>query len=320
MKKEKKNEEQLIEPKILKITDLDGIGPTTDEKLKSKGYDTILSIAVANPSEIVEVTGLTEAKARKIIQICRDNLDFGFTNALKSEEKQLVTISTGSKKFDEMIGGGIKAGHVTEIYGKPGCGKTQLAMQLCVNLYKQNSEYKSVYIDTENSFSIKRIREMSIAQNLNPDDVLKSIEHVSTFNSDHQSFMTEKAEELIKNNSNIKLLIIDSIMNHYRVDFSGRGQLADRQQKIAKHIHKLHKIALLYDIIVYCANQVMDDPGCIYGNPIRVVGGNVLQHVVKLIVYLSKSKEGIKARLIKHPEMPDAEIMYQVKQEGITDE
>ena len=59
----------------------------------------------------------------------------------------------------------------------------------------------------------------------------------------------------------VKLLIVDSVMGLFRVEFSGRGELAERQQKLGQHIRELVKIAAEFNVAVLLTNQVTADPG-----------------------------------------------------------
>src|SRR3989344_4580564 len=84
----KSNKGEGIE-KEFTIEDLPGVGAATAEKLKESGFDTMLSIAVASPGEIVDIAGVGEAVAKKIIKTARDQLKMGFesgTDLLKKRE------------------------------------------------------------------------------------------------------------------------------------------------------------------------------------------------------------------------------------------
>lgn len=305
----------------MELSDLPGVGPATIEKLETAGKDTLLSIAVSSPAEIAEVTGMTEARARKLIYATRDALDFGFVSALDDEQKtqQPFLIPTGSNNLNELLAGGIPSGIVTEFFGRNGSGKTQLAHQLCVEIQKINPEHKVIYIDTEGSFSAKRIRQMANAYELDPDQVLNNIKKADVMNSDHQVFVVDKAEELIKQDPNIKLVIVDSIIDYFRNEYPGRGQLADRQQKLNKHVHSLTKLARVYNIVVYVTNQVMDDPSAMYGDPVKPAGGNILGHQSRLRAYLRKSSKGITTKLVKSKDLEDGDTIFQITNEGVRD-
>ena len=89
----------------------------------------------------------------------------------------------------------------------------------------------------------------------------------------------------------VKLLIVDSVMGLFRVEFSGRGELAERQQKLGQHIRELVKIASEFNVAVLLTNQVTADPGNMFvSDAKKPVGGNILAHYVHTRVYLRKGK------------------------------
>ena len=132
-----KEEKKIVKEKTL--SDLPGVGPATIEKLESVGYNDLMSVAVATPGEIIEVTGMAEAAVKKLIAAARASLDMGFESGedvLKRRE-QVLRISTGSKAFDALVGGGFESATITECFGEYGSGKTQLGHVLEVNCQKQ---------------------------------------------------------------------------------------------------------------------------------------------------------------------------------------
>ncbi|MFH7917753.1 MAG: DNA repair and recombination protein RadA, partial [Candidatus Aenigmatarchaeota archaeon] len=247
------------------LLELPGVGPKAAEKLIKAGYRSLMSIATASAGEIAAACELGEATAQKIIDAARKKLKMGFETAetILEKRKRIYKITTGSKALDELLGGGIETQAITEAYGAFGSGKSQLAMQLAVNVQLPESEGglegACVFIDTESTFRPERIEQIAKALNLDAKNVLKNIYVGKAFNSDHQMLLAEKAKELIEE-KNVKLLIVDSLTSHFRADYSGRGELASRQQKLNRHLHTLQRIADTYNIAVYVTNQVMARP------------------------------------------------------------
>ncbi len=313
--------------KEISIEDLPGVGPATAEKLKDSGYDTMLSLAVASPGELVEVGGLTEVTARKVIQAARKAMNMGFESGeeLLEKRKNILRISTSSKAFDGLLGGGFESGGITECFGEYGSSKTQIAHQLAVNVQltkeQGGAEGVCVYIDSEGAFRPERIKQMAEARGMDPMQALKNIKVARAFNSDHQMLLAEKVEDLIKNEGlPVKLLVVDSLMSHFRADFSGRGQLADRQQKINKHMHTLMKIANAYNLVVYVTNQVMAKPDMFFGDPTAPIGGHIVGHNSQTRIYLRKGKKGTRvAKLIDSPHLPDGEAIFNIEEGGVKD-
>ncbi len=184
--------------KELSLEDLPGVGAATAEKLKDAGYNTSLAIAVATPGELMEAAGLGESAARKLINFARNNLDMGFTTGdeILKKRENILKITTGSKQFDTLIGGGFESGSITECYGAFGSGKTALAHMLAINAQlprdQGGAEGAVVWVDTENTFRPERIKQIAEAKGLDPMELLKNIRVVRAFNSDHQMFISEK--------------------------------------------------------------------------------------------------------------------------------
>ncbi|MFH1402762.1 MAG: DNA repair and recombination protein RadA [Candidatus Altiarchaeota archaeon] len=309
----------------MEIEELPGVGESIAEKLKEAGYDTLEAIAAASTNEMKDI-GIGEATAVKIVAAARDNLKMGFESGLEVLAKRDLVgkLSTGSKEFDKLFGGGIETQAITEMFGKFGSGKTQVAHQLAVNVQLPKSkgglEGSAIYIDTENTFRPERIQQMAKALKLKPEEVLKNIYVARAYNSDHQMLLAEKAAEMMKE-KNIKLLIVDSLTAHFRAEYTGRGTLASRQQKLNRHMHTLQrKIADLHNAAVIVTNQVMSRPDILFGDPTAPIGGHIVGHHSTFRVYLKKGKGSKRvASLIDSPNMPDAECVFEVVTDGITD-
>ncbi len=327
---EKKQESKKIpmeKTQEFKIEDLPGVGAATAEKLRDCGFDNLMSIAVASPGEIVEMAGVGENVAKKIIAVARNKLDMGFESGedLLKKREQIIKLTTGSKAFDELLGGGFETGCISECFSQWGGGKTQIAHALSVNVQlpreKGGAEAIAVFIDGEGTFRPERIKQFAEGMGLDASEVLKNIKVARAFNSDHQMLLAEKVEDLIKKEGlNVKLVVIDSLTAHFRSEFIGRGTLAERQQKLNKHMHTLSKLANTYNLCVYVTNQVMARPDMFFGDPTEAIGGNIVGHNSSFRVYLRKGKKGTRvAKLVDAPNLADGEITFIVDEKGIKD-
>ena len=138
-------------------------------------------------------------------------------------------------------------------------------------------------------------------------------------NSDHQILLAEKAEEILKK-ENVKLIVVDSLTASFRSDYTGRGTLANRQQKLNRHIHHLQRLADVYNVAVYVTNQVMANPAIMFGDPTAPIGGHIVGHQATYRVYLRRSKENKRiAKLIDSPWLPEGETVFTVGKEGVRD-
>ncbi|MBI5036252.1 DNA repair and recombination protein RadA [Candidatus Micrarchaeota archaeon] len=317
--------EKKKDKKITSVSDLPGVGEATASKLLDAGYDSLEVLAVSMPEELAEVAGIGEATAVKIISVAREALEMGYETGDKVLErrKAIARVSTGSKELDALLGGGIETQAITETFGKYSSGKTQLAFQLCVNaqlpLEEGGLAGEVLFIDTENTFRPERIVQIAEDRGLNSDEILKRVHVARSWNSAHQIVLVDKADEMIKKH-NIKLMVVDSVTSAFRSDYIGRGTLAERQQKLNKHLHMLQKLADVYNLVVYITNQVMDRPDILFGDPTAPVGGNVLAHQATYRVYLRRSKEDRRiAKLVDSPNLPDGECVFRITTGGLAD-
>ncbi len=170
-----------------------------------------------------------------------------------------------------------------------------------------------------NTFRPERVEQIATSMGLDPKKVLKNIYVARAYNSDHQILLLDKAKEMIRD-KNIKLIIIDSITSHFRSDYSGRGELAPRQQKLNRHLHGLQKMSEVYNVAVYMTNQVMSRPDVMFGDPTTAIGGHILAHASGIRLYLRKSKGSLRiVKLIDAPNLPEGEAVFTVTENGIGD-
>ncbi len=308
------------------VEDLSGVGPAIAEKLIDAGYSDFLSIAVESPSTLADVCEMGEATAVKIINAAKKAADIGGFergDELLEKRKSVRKITTSSKAFDELMGGGIETNAITEMYGEFGSGKTQIALQLAVNATMPEEEggvsSEIIMIDTENTFRPERIRQMAEGRGLDAIEVLKKIHVARAYNSHHQMLLVDKAIEIAKDKV-VRLLIVDSLTSHFRAEYIGRGALANRQQKLNMHMHKLLRFADLNDAAIVVTNQVSSKPDQIFGDPTRPIGGHIVGHTATFRLYLRKSKGGKRiCRLIDSPNLPEAEAVITITEEGVKD-
>ncbi|MHA1301606.1 MAG: DNA repair and recombination protein RadA [Candidatus Helarchaeota archaeon] len=327
-KKNAKKDEKIdaIKADEIDIEELSGVGPAIAEKLREAGFGTVEALAVASPNEVSSLTSIGEATMAKIIQAARDKLHIGFSTAAEVLEnrKLMDRFTTGSEQLDTMIGGGVETRSLIEVYGEFRTGKTQIAHQLCVTVQlpkeKGGLNAKAVYIDAEGTFRPERLLEICEKYpDLDPKTVLDNVVFARSYNSAHQQLIVEKLPSIIKE-KNIKLVVVDSVISHFRAEYIGRGTLSDRQQKLNKFIHKLLQIAEAYNLAVYITNQVMAAPGIFFGDPTQPVGGHVLAHASTYRIYVRKSKGNKRiARLVDSPCLPEREAVFVIDEQGIKD-
>ena len=338
------------------LEDLSGVGPATAEKLRENGYDTYQSIAVTSPGELSNTADVGESSAHDIIDSARDAADVGGfetgTDVLERRE-QIGKLEVLVPELDEMLAGGVETQSITEVYGEFGAGKSQVTHQLAVNVQLPDEQGglhgRCVFVDSEDTFRPERIDEM--VKGL-PDDVIEAtmaereidgdaddeealdelvqtfldrIHVAKAFNSDHQILLAEKAQEIAAeyeaDDYPVRLLCVDSLTAHFRAEYVGRGELADRQQKLNKHLHDIDRIGNLYNAAVVVTNQVQSNPDSFFGDPTKPIGGNILGHKSTFRMYLRKSKQDKRiVKLVDAPNLPDGEAVMRVQSEGLKPE
>ena len=314
------------EKAIDNIEDLPGVGPATADKLRESGFTDLMDIAVVSPQELASIAEIGLPTATRIIQEAGKKVqkdEFRTGNELYEKRQQVGKISSGSKTFDELLGGGFESQAIIELFGEYGSGKTQIAHQLCVMVQlskeKGGLDGHAFYIDTENTFRPERIKQMAEGYELDPEDVLSKIHVARAYNSSHQMLLVDKVKELSKDVP-ARLLVVDSLTAHFRAEYVGRGTLADRQQKLNRHMHDLLRWSDLNNGVVCVTNQVAAKPDAFFGDPTRPIGGHIVGHTATFRVYLRKSKGPKRiARLIDSPHLPEGEAVFSISETGVRD-
>jgi DNA repair protein RadA len=295
---------------------LDEIGPATRMCLEEAGFKSIKDLVIRGPSDIANATGINIEKCASLCNSARIKLEelgvydrpFVPATVIYERRKSESRISTGSSNLDNLLGGGIETRSITELYGEYGTGKTQICHTLCVTVQRDTSvtgiSHKALYIDTENTFRPERI--VSIANSR------------KAYNSSHQEVIIEEAANIIQIHG-IQLVIVDSVVSHYRAEFLGRSVLSERQQRINRFLHILLRIAETCSVAVVITNQIQSSPDAFFGDPYRPTGGNVMGHTTTYRIYLKKAGKNRIARMADSPCHAEREILFTLNEQGVGD-
>lgn len=304
-----------------------GINVSDITKLKSAGIFSIQSVLSTTKRNLVKIKGLSEAKVDKIKESAGKIISIGFIPASIQLQVRanVYAITTGSKNLDTMLGGGIMTMSLTEVFGEFRCGKTQLSHTLCITtqlpVEQGGCAKKVAYIDTEGTFRPERIKEIAYRFDLDPEVALENVMYARALNSEHQMELLEQLSEELATGS-YGLVIVDSILANFRVDYSGRGELSERQQRLNVFLNKLCRISEEFNCAVFLTNQVQSDPGAnsLFGPTSKPVGGHVLAHASATRIMLRKGRGDERvAKLQDSPDMPEGECVYVIKAKGICD-
>ncbi|MBO0887785.1 DNA repair and recombination protein RadA [Candidatus Bathyarchaeota archaeon] len=310
---------------IVDIQDLAGVGPVTATKLREAGYDSISSLAIAPIRELIEKAGLENSVALKISRAARETIQTEFVTAKQLYERRqnLQRLSFASSNLDKLLGGGLETQAITEFVGEFGAGKSQICMKLSVMaqqpVQEGGLEGKVLFVDTEGTFAAQRVFQMAQAMKLDPEKILDGIIYSRVYNSDHQILTVDHAFKICQEEK-IKLLVVDSILSHFRGEYIGRESLSERQQRLNSHLHKLLRIAQALNLAVVITNQVQANPQAFFGDPTRPAGGNILAHASTHRVMLKKASKGLRvAKIIDSPYLPESEAYFQITEKGVED-
>ncbi len=312
----------------LALRNIEGVGPATEKRLREAGFRSIRDLLVRGPVDVSEVTGMEMDESADICNKARVALqdlgiiDRSFITATSMLNKRRDRITTGSKNFDDLLGGGVETKAVTEVYGEFGTGKTQLCHTLCVMVQQEQDagglDSRAVYIDTENTFRPERIESIARARGLDSRKSLENIIVAKAYNSAHQELIIEETGPVIEQNR-VRLVIVDSAVAHYRAEFLGRATLSERQQRLNKFMHMLVRMGEAYDVAVVVTNQIQSSPDTLFGDPVRPTGGNVVAHTSTYRIYLKRSGKNRIARMVDSPYHAEREILFALTDRGISD-
>lgn len=311
---------------MVELEELPSVGEKTAQKLRDAGFADMMRLATATAKELAVKAEIGEGVAEKVIEAARkaESIDFETAYDVMERRRDVGRITVGSEAFNELIGGGIETQSITEVFGEFGSGKSQISHELAVSVQLPRDqgglEGECVFIDTENTFRPERVEQIASGFDMDPEETLQNIHIARAFNSSHQILMADKVNELIQSGTNIKLVIVDSLMAHFRAEYVGRESLATRQQKLNQHLHALQNIANTYNVAVFITNQVQARPDAFFGSPTKAIGGHVLGHASTYRIWLKKGLAGKRiARLVDSPHLPEGECVFKITTDGIVD-
>jgi len=158
-------------------------------------------------------------------------------------------ISTSIKKLDQFLGGGIRSGIITDIFGANGTGRTQLAMQISINSLQQGGEV--LFQDTTAEFRPERILEIINSRNLDP-ALLNKVKVGRVMNTAEQVQTLSK----IKENNNYSLVVIDNVTDLFSFEYYKKEQSFQKNVLFMRYMHDLSLIAIKRKIPVIVTNMI----------------------------------------------------------------
>lgn len=316
------------EPTPISRLETGGINTADIKKLQDAGMMTVESIAFTPRRKLIEIKGITDIKADKIMAEAMKIAKTGFMSAAvySEQRKSIIKVTTGSSELDRLLEGGIETASITEIFGEFRTGKTQLCHTLCVTAQLPRSvgggEGRAMYIDTEGTFRPARLQSISEKYGLDPAQVLENVTYARAYTSDHQLELLKHAGALMMENK-YSVLIVDSATALYRTDFNGRGELSVRQIHLGQFLRGLLRLADEFQVAVVISNQVVasvDSSAMFAADPKKPIGGNIMAHASTTRLYFRKGRGNNRiCKIYDSPCLPESEAMFSITDQGIAD-
>ena len=242
---------------------------------------------------------------------------------LENIEKSASKIMTGSYDLNKWLEGGYDKGIISLFYGPAASGKSNFVMLTACHQAKKNK--KIIFIDTEGSFSIDRINQISGGF---PESVLKNIVILNpiNFNEQRDSFLTLLKE--LKKSRNIGLIVVDSITMLYRLELAearkkGLEEIQRINNDLARQMKALYEIARKRDIPVLITSQIysgfLSEEDWLAGKQagVHIVGGDLLKYWSKCIIELENRNNKKQAIIKKHRSIPEKTLNFEIINQGI---
>jgi len=304
-----------------------GIAVNDIQKLNDAGYHTVESIAHATVRKLSDVKGISEAKVLKLKEITRSLVPMDFKTAADALEdrKSLLSLTTGSVELDKLLEGGIETGSITEVFGEFRTGKTQLCHTLCVTCQMAvtdgGAEGKAIYLDTEGSFRPERLKAIAERFGMDPAVALENVAYARAHNSEHQMELLKMAAAIMSQDR-YALMVVDSATALFRTDYTGRGELSERQMQMAQFLRQLTRLAEEFGVAVFITNQVVANPdGMSFAkDSTKPIGGNIIAHASTTRLRLRKGRgENRICTVFDSPTLPEADAQFALGAAGICD-
>lgn len=294
------------------LSDIDGVGPSTKDKLNEVGIDTVNELAQASVGDVTEV-GVSNSRAEEFIEEAKQStVLIKDTFEVEEENNNKDCVTTGIDKVDEAFEGGLYEQQIISVYGGPSTGKSQLCYKLLVEAVKETDKV-GIYIETEPSrFLPSRIK--SLADN--DEDVLENIKRIEAHDLETQENSFGK---IAKEFDDVAIVIVDSLTARIRLSdqFDGRGDLKSRSSLLGRHLTKMEEMGRQLSCPVVFTNQVYGNPKG-FGKGEIQYGGKLLQHVSFASLHMTEAQGELKSLEIEnHPSTGSTEMAIKISEQDI---
>lgn len=313
------------------LQSLEGIGDSTAQKLIEAGIPTPVALASCTAQRLIAI-GIPKSTAVKYIQLARERCSsvFGFVTGgdLIQQFKRRGYLTSGCQGLNQILyeNKGFETQKIYEVYGPEGTGKSNLLHQLICTAYlppdKGGLGAGAIYIDTEGTFSVKRLGEIAPRFGIDPDEISQNVIKAAPPTSDVLLFLAEAELEKLAHETGARLFCLDSIATHFRSEYGSERQcLPERQQKANKVVHALKRVAQQANGVAILTNQVTANVTGI-GRPWQHSMGNVIGHESQVRIRISVKSTADSTRsfyIEKALDLPPREVILELTEQGFVD-
>jgi DNA repair protein RadA len=323
----------------LQLEDLPGVQQHLISKLKQAGIQSVLDLAVSVPNELAvggegggyegntisadkETISELVLKAKKALVDSGTLIkEFSTADQVLERRKSLVRYTTGSKNLDDFLKGGVESQAITELTGEFGSGKSQICHTLCVTAAANDNKgsiNSIIFVDTENTFRPERVHQIAEARGLDSEEIMKKVFVCKMVNSAQLEALIRNLGKYIEEYK-AKLVIVDSIISLHRAEYTGRETLAERQQRLNVMLHKLIRLAEIYNVAVVLTNQVQASPDSTFGgnDSLKAAGGNIMGHACTYRIFLRKAGRDRIAVMVDSPHHAYSQVKFTISDKGV---
>src|SRR5215216_201388 len=311
------------------ISKLEGVGIQSISDLATTTAFELLEDYYSNYDEGargIDVETISQMILKAKQRLIEDGLlqkEFSTAERMLELRKKLIRFTTGSQSLDLFLRGGIETQALTEIAGEFGSGKSQLCYTLCVTANMSNKENGIIFVDTENTFRAERVHQIAESRGIDAEEIMKKIFVCKIYYSAHLEAVIRSLAKYIEQYK-ARLLIIDSIISLHRAEFAGRETLSERQQRLNIILHKLIRLAEIYNVAIVYTNQVQAQPDNFFGSgsgfgSMIAAGGNIMAHASTYRIFLRKAGHNRIATMLDSPYHAYSQVKFTIGEEGIQD-
>ncbi|XP_054857473.1 DNA repair protein RAD51 homolog 3 isoform X1 [Eublepharis macularius] len=325
--------------------------PSLRAKLVAAGFQTAQEVLDVGPCELSKEIGISKQEALEILQVIKGDShgnERGSGNTVRKytalellEEEQVQGfIVTFCSALDDILGGGVPLMKVTEICGAPGVGKTQLCMQLAVDVQFPECfgglAGEAVFIDTEGSFMVDRVVDMASAcvqhchliAEMHPEEGHQAaletfsleniLSHIYYFRChDYVELLAQVylLSDFLSEHAKVRLVVIDGVAFPFRHDFE---DLSLRTRLLNGLAQQLITIANDHTLAVVLTNQMTTRIGQNCSSLVPALGDS-WGHAATIRVILHWENKQRLATLYKSPSQKESTVPYCVTPHGFRD-